>query len=481
MDARRARGRNSRRPLVAVVLRAWPRLSETFIAQELLELERRGLNMRIYALRKMGANEAHPIHLQLKSPVIYLGKSLWRNPWQFLLAWLLSYRNRGSAKARWMLRRQLEFDRRESYHPSADRRKNFRRGFLLASRLPRNTSLIYAHFLHDPASVARYAAVMRGFEWSFSAHAKGIWTLPQEEVREKVQSARWGLTCTDFHRRRLAQLGGDWDKISCIYHGLDLQRFPDYGDRSLGPAGDSPDQPVVILSAARAIPKKGLDTLLNALSLLPEDLNWRWRLVGSGEARQALALEAGSLGLSDRIDWVAPLKHHELLEEYRSADIFALPCRVAANGDRDGIPNVLMEAMSQRLPVLSTWLPSIRELVSDGGTLVSPNDISSLSEELETLIRNPWRRLKLGESGRRLIEERFSFNRHIEALVGKFGLTPLPPATGEAGEKAATAGIGGGVAAIGAPNQPAPGCRGPLKNPPGTAGEQRISERWQSG
>ena len=459
LDAKHAQGRKSQRPLVAVVLRAWPRLSETFIAQELLELERRGLNMRIYALKKMGPNEAHPLHWQLKSPVIYLGESPWLNPWQFLRAWLLSYRNRGSAEARKILRRQLDSDRRESYQPSSDRRKNFRRGFLLSSRLPRGTSLIYAHFLHNPASVARYAAVMRGFEWSFSAHAKDIWTLPEEEVRQKVQSARWGVTCTDSHRRRLVELGGDWGKIACVYHGLDLRRFPDYAERTLGPAGDDPGQPVVILSAARAVPKKGLDTLLNALSLLPEELNWRWRLVGGGEEAGSLALEAGSLRLTDRIDWLPPLKHHELLDEYRKADLFALPCRIAANGDRDGIPNVLMEAMSQRLPILSTWLPSIRELVSDGGVLVCPNDISSLSEEIEALIRNPWRRLKMGESGRRLIEERFSFAHHIEPLVGKFGLPPLPLATGEANEKPA-AGRDGAVsaAAIGAEiRQSAPG------------------------
>ena len=431
--------------MVAVVLRAWPRLSETFIAQELLELERRGLNMRIYALKKMGANEAHPLHLQLKSPVVYLGTSLWRNPWQFLRAWLLSCRNRGYAKARRILQQQLASERREGYH-STRRRKNFRRGFLLSSRLPRNTALIYAHFLHDPASVARYAAVMRGFEWSFSAHAKDIWTLPKEEVQQKVQSACWGVTCTDFHRRYLAQLGGDWGKITCIYHGLDLRRFPDYADRSLGPAGEDPENPVVILTAARAAPKKGLDTLLSALSLLPKELNWRWRLVGGDEeGKRDLALEAGSLHLHDRIDWVAPLKHHELLDEYRNVDVFALPCRIAADGDRDGIPNVLMEAMSQRLPVLSTWLPSIRELVTDGGVLVSPNDISSLAEEIETLIRNPWQRLKMGESGRRLIEKRFSFDHHIEALAGKFGLPSLLGAAGENSEKSA-AGIGLGFA-----------------------------------
>jgi len=178
----------------------------------------------------------------------------------------------------------------------------------------------------------------------------------------------------------------------------------------------------MILSVGRAVPKKGYGDLLNALAALPSDLDWRFVHVGGGPLLRELKNLAERLGLSGRIEWRGAQPQEQVLALYRQADLFVLASRIADDGDRDGLPNVLMEAQSQAVAVLATRISGIPELIDDGATgmLVEAGDGPALARGLETLIREPALRQRLGEAGRRRIEAKFDMERGIDLLLDRF-------------------------------------------------------------
>ncbi|MDH3658868.1 MAG: glycosyltransferase family 4 protein, partial [Alphaproteobacteria bacterium] len=278
---------------------------------------------------------------------------------------------------------------------------------------------IYVHYLHTPASVARYAALLKGLPFSISAHAKDIWTSPDWELREKLQDCRWLTTCTRANQRHLSGLSPGAD-VFLTYHGLDAARFPD-PDRGLGPDGSAADRPVQLLGVARLVAKKGVDTLLEALSRLPADLNWRYVHIGKGTETERLKRQALRLGLADRITWHGAKAQDEVIAAYRQADLFVLASRIAADGDRDGLPNVLMEAGAQELAAVTTAVSAVPELIVDGenGRLVPPEDPAALATAIEALVRDPERRLSMGENARRIVVERFAMEPGLDRLAAR--------------------------------------------------------------
>jgi glycosyltransferase involved in cell wall biosynthesis len=209
-----------------------------------------------------------------------------------------------------------------------------------------------------------------------------------------------------------------------LYHGIDLGRFPPPAERRPARDGNDPDQPVVLLSVGRAVAKKGYDVLLEALVRLPLDLAWSFVHVGDGPILGALRRRAKTLGLSARITWSGARPHQEVLGAYRAADLFVLASRIAEDGDRDGLPNVLMEAQSQGLACISTAVSGIPELIAHGatGVLVPPDDPAALAGAIEQLIRSPDRRASLGSAGMRIVYDRFSFEGAIDRLAERFGV-----------------------------------------------------------
>ena len=288
--------------------------------------------------------------------------------------------------------------------------------------MPPEIGHIHAHFLHTPASVARYAAVMSGLDWTVSAHAKDIWTLPEWEKRLKLAEAQWIVTCTETAHRHLVSLAAHADSVSLCYHGLDFERFPAAPPRSDRRDGSEAERPVVILSVGRAVAKKGYDDLLDALSRLPAQLEWRFVHIGGGALGAALRLRAERLGLSDRIEWRGALAQPEVLAAYREADLFVLACKIAKDGDRDGLPNVLIEAQSQRLACISTNVSAIPEFIRDGvtGLLTAPGDAVALAEALTMLICDPAMRARLGAAGERRVRGLFSMTPGIDFLASRF-------------------------------------------------------------
>jgi glycosyltransferase involved in cell wall biosynthesis len=403
---------------VAFVLKGYPRLSETFIAQEILALERRGLEIDIVSLRHPTDRAQHPVHGQIAASVLYLPEYLKEEPRRVLRAWrrvraLPGYR---AARRAWLV--DLVRD------PTPNRIRRFGQALVLAAELSPEDGRLHAHFLHTPASVARYAAILRRLPWSVSAHAKDIWTIPDWEKREKLASADWAVTCTATGRRHLAALAPAADRVALAYHGLDFGRFPPPRRRPPGGDGSDPARPVVVLSVGRAVAKKGYDDLLAALALLPAELHWRFVHIGGGGLAGRLERRARRLGLAGRIAWHGARPQPEVLAAYRAADLFVLAARVAPDGDRDGLPNVLLEAQSQRLACLSTRLPGIAEAIADDrtGVLVPPGDPPALAAALALLIRDPARRARLGEAGVARVRRDFGSERGIAVVAALFGL-----------------------------------------------------------
>ena len=397
---------------IAVLLKGYPRLSETFIAQELLALERRGLALRLVSLRRPTDPAIHPVHREIAAEVDYLPEYLHEAPLRVLRAWRRARRLAGYGRAWTAWRRDLRRD------PTRNRVRRFGQACVLAAELPAGIEHLYAHFLHTPASVARYAALMTGLPWSCSAHAKDIWTSPDWEKREKLAELAWLVTCTEAGRAHLAALSPDPARVSLVYHGLDLERFPPRPAATDGGTG-----PVRLLTVCRAVEKKGLDVLLEALARLPTELDWRLTQIGGGALRDKLRRQAERLGLAARIEWLGAQPQEAVLAQYRAADLFVLASRIADDGDRDGLPNVLMEAQSQGLACLASDVAAIPELIhaDETGLLVPPDDPDTLAEALARLIRDPALRARLGAAGERRVRRDFGMTAGIDALAARFG------------------------------------------------------------
>jgi glycosyltransferase involved in cell wall biosynthesis len=411
-----ARPTDPRPRSIAVVLKGYPRLSETFIAQELRALERRGIALRLYSLRQPTDRAVHPVHAEIEAPVTYLPEYLHDAPLRVASAWrkareLPGYRD---AAAAW--RNDLRRD------PSRSRLRRFGQALVLAAELPDDVVHLHAHFLHTPASVTRYAALMRGLPWSCSAHAKDIWTIPEWEKREKLVASAWTATCTAANAAHLRSLGGAESRVDLVYHGIDTSRFPAPAAPTGGRDGRDAGAAVTILSVGRAVDKKGFDDLLDALARLPADRHWRFVHIGGGPLLPALARKAEALGIEPRVRWLGARAHADVLDAYRAADVFVLPSRISADGDRDGLPNVLLEAQSQRIPCISTRVSGIPELIVDGvtGLLVEPRTPSALADALARLIADPGLRRRLGDAGFERTTTHFSLHAGADRLAERF-------------------------------------------------------------
>ncbi|MFD2263145.1 glycosyltransferase family 4 protein [Lacibacterium aquatile] len=398
---------------VAFVLKGYPRLSETFIAQEILALEKAGLPITIVSLRRPTDKKRHPIVDEIRAPLLYLPEYLHEAPGKVLKSWWKVRRLPGYSRAFAAWIRDFKRD------PTSNRGRRWGQALVLAAELPDDIARIHAHFMHTPGSVARYAAMIRGLPFSFSAHAKDIWTIPEWEKRDKLADAQWAVTCTGSGADHLHGLSPADGRVSLVYHGLDFSRFPHFD--SVRPSRDGSGEAVQILSVGRLVAKKGYDDLLDALARLPTDLNWRFSHIGGGDG-EGLRAQADRLGIADRIEWRGAQSQADVLEALRSADLFVLASRVTDDGDRDGLPNVLMEAQSQALACVSTNISAIPELIRDGetGLLVPPQDAAALSIAIEALIRDPQRRLAIGAAGEARVRGAFGHEAGVQDLLARF-------------------------------------------------------------
>lgn len=397
---------------IVVLLKGYPRLSETFIAQELLGLEKAGFELELVAMRRPTDKKRHPVHDEIRASVRYLPEYLYQEPVRVLKALWKVHRLPGFRPALRQFWRDLKRD------VSPNRFRRFGQAAVLVAEWPAEAGWLHVHFIHTPASVASYANQISRVPWSVSAHAKDIWTSEDWDLAEKLQRADWAVTCTGVGYDKLNGLAAGRGNVNLSYHGLDFDRFPPFDGERPPRDGSEPADPVRILSVGRAVKKKGYDTLLKALAQLPAGLHWRFTHIGGGDELPGLKALADELGLSDRIVWKGSMDQREVLNYYRESDLFALACRITADGDRDGLPNVLVEAASQRLMAVSTTVSGISELFRDGGNalLVEPDNAEALSVALARAIAEPALRLQLGTAAEERVRKDFDYHNSIRDL-----------------------------------------------------------------
>jgi glycosyltransferase involved in cell wall biosynthesis len=384
---------------IATIVKGYPRLSETFIAQEILGLERRGIAQLIVSLRHPTEEKQHDLNREIGADVLYLPEYLKDDPPRIRHARAWAARQPGYARALKGFESDLARD------PSVNRRRRFGQACVLAHELPEDVDWLHTHYLHTPASVSRYTALIRGLGWSFSAHAKDIWTTPAWDISEKLASAAWGVTCTRANLDYLRSLSRRPEKLHLVYHGLDFSRFPPPPARSADAA-----RAIAIVSVGRAVEKKGYADLIRALALLRDDSRWRFEHAGGGPLAARLVDMAARSGIADRVAWHGAQSRDFIFDMLRRADLFVLPSRLARSGDRDGLPNVLMEAQAFAVPVLATDVSGIPELVTHGetGWLVPERDPRALAEAMRRMMDDPELRLRLAHAGAKTVRECFS-------------------------------------------------------------------------
>lgn len=396
-----------------MILKGYPRISETFISTEILLLESLGVPVEIYSLRQPRESFSHESIGKIKAPVTYVPEYVLPD-WQALLR--SNARLWGRLGSRYTKCLAEAIARAWERRSGATLRHFLQAGHLATLRLcDRPVAHLHAHFCHTPTSVALFASQLTGLPFSFTAHAKDIYTSDPNQLARKIRKARFVVTCTRYNAAYLTGLrNGDkaTTPLHTIYHGIDLDFFT--FNRSPLPA-----PPYLILSIGRMVPKKGYDDLLKALKILDDaGLDFQFVQIGTGEIESKIRALVAALGLGHRVKMLGTLAHREVIAWYRKAHCFALACKVAPDGDRDGIPNVLIEAMAVGLPVVATRVSAIPELVEAGvtGTLVEPEDPAAMAKAIIHVLLHPRAHEQEVRGARARVEEAFDNRRCVMRL-----------------------------------------------------------------
>jgi glycosyltransferase involved in cell wall biosynthesis len=398
-------------PSVAYVVSTWPRLSQTFVLNEILALERLGVPLHIFSAKDPDGEPIHGDVAQVHAGVTYL--SLRRHWTQALRANLCLVRHRPGRYLRTLLR-ALRYRRWSIV------RRFFQAGYLADLLRRQPVDHLHAHFATAPALVAMFAHQLSGIPYTFTAHARDIYVKTQPDLlHAQIERAEAVVTVSEYNRRYLlSQLGPAANgKVHRIYNGLDLQRFT--YEQPQGAAAETP----VILAVSRLIEKKGLGDLLAAVEILRRrGSGFRVEIIGAGPLRPTLDADVTRRGLEDVVTFLGALPQEEVRLAYQRATVFALPCIVTAEGDRDGIPTVLLEAMVSGVPVISTAVSGIPELIDSGhdGLLVAPHDPGMLADALGLLLADAELRERLARAARSKIEASFAIDRSSRQLLALF-------------------------------------------------------------
>jgi glycosyltransferase involved in cell wall biosynthesis len=399
---------------LVVLVNGFPRLSETFVLQELLHLEERGLRLLVVALSNPHEVVRQEDLARLRARVEYLPEPQLIGRRRMARAHAALLRARGKPYLAELVRL------RRDPHCS---RKARRRAVLLAQRIVSlGSPPMYVHFAHKPATIGRAAARLADVRYGLSCHAKDIWLTPTEELGPKLKDAEVVLTCTAAGRDELARHAGGRTPVVLAYHGVDVSRIPDRP----APTGEPR-----ILTVGRLVEKKGHDTLIRAAAILRDrGVPFTLRIAGDGLEWPRLQRLVHSLSLGDRVIFLGPLTPAEVRAEYASASVFALACRTLANGDRDGLPNVVLEAMTHGLPVVSTRQSGIAEAVEHGSTglVAEPEDPGALAAALECVLTDAGLAERLGTAARAAVRARFDRTRllpDVSATLSEAGLIRL--------------------------------------------------------
>jgi glycosyltransferase involved in cell wall biosynthesis len=356
------------RARVAVVVSGWPRVSEVFAVHELLALHRAGMLAGIWATKSGETGPRQPQSVELDALVTVLPAG-------------------GVAEQAAAMTAQL----------------------LKHGRGGRGVTGVHGYFAHAPAAVARRVAGLLGLPYSFSMHALDARKVTAAALAEQVQHAAAVLCCNPDVS---VHVEGAERRPSLIRHGVDLARFP----ATHPPAAPSAGGPLQLLAVGRLVAKKGFDVLLDAMSLVERPV--RLTVVGTGPLLGDLQSQIAARRLGDRVELAGRRTHATLPGEYARAHVVLVPSVVDTTGDRDGLPNVVLEAMASARPVIASDVAAVGTAVGHGrtGLLVPPGDPAALAAAMANLADDPSRRLAMGLAGRAVVESGFD----LDACTAQF-------------------------------------------------------------
>ncbi len=393
---------------VGYVLERFPSLYQTYVLDEMLELERLGFQLVVYAMGTSPRGAAvHERVAALQAPVI-VAPSFRRSPFSYLKGAQSWFRHPQAALPR--LAKSALGPRRRTAIQSL-----LRAAYLASSARQQGIGHFHAHFATGANVVAWQLGQLLDRPFSFTVHAADLFARPVL-LCESLRASRFVVTVSQYHREFISHVcgGSSNGKVQVIHAGIRPGAF-----RTERPARSGHPR---LLTVGRLVKKKGHRYLIEALAQLgAEGYDFEGVIVGEGPERSHLALLIDRLGLAGRIHLLGALPSDQVRDLYASSDIFVLPCVVARDGDRDGIPVSLMEAMASGLPVVSTPVSGIPELVTeDVGRLVPPRDVGTLAEALRDLMKSPDLREALGRRGQAAVEAGFDVRANSERLAALF-------------------------------------------------------------
>jgi glycosyltransferase involved in cell wall biosynthesis len=417
-------------PKVAYLLRSFPRLSQTFILHEILALEQFGVPLQLFAMTNPHEPVVQAQVAEVQAPVAYLETAqappwvdqardhlrlLIRHPWRYL-------------QTLWYVWRHPECD--EGY-TTASRYRCFHYAVALALRLRCQSAAqavthLHAHFAHDPTLIAQLVHLLTGVPFSFTAHARDLYQIPPAALLARIEAARLVVTCCGANLDYLKSVAPArfWGKFHLIHHGVNLTLF----QPAITPTCPSPP---LILAVGRLVAKKGFADLIHACALLKEaGYPFRCLIYGDGPLEAELSAQIAHLGLTQAVTLAGASTQQELVAIMQQATLFALTPYVTDDGDRDGVPNVLVEAMACGLPVVSTTIGGVPELVTHevNGLLAPPHDVDAIAANLALLLADELLCERLGRAAHATVTQFFNLHNAAQRLAMLFHTAGRPDA-----------------------------------------------------
>ena len=412
---------------IGYLLRSYPRLSQTFILNEILALEKIGVSIQIFALTDPHEKVVQMQVDKVQAPVHYLCEDIQPRTLRDVLNENIDVARRhfkGYVRSLLYIAANKRID--QGYTAST-RWDCFLQAvhllYLLVLkewRTGKKIDHLHAHFAHDPALIAYLVNCMTGISFSFTAHARDLYQVPEKVLTDRIRQASAVITCCRANLEYLNQIApSQQSKFSLVYHGVNLKDFQPVSDPSASPVPKYP----LILSVGRLVEKKGFQDLLQALLIVKESGEpFQCDIYGDGPLCQPLKDWIEEHGLADEVSLMGDCTQQELISIYQNATLFVLTPVQTEDGDRDGIPNVLLEAMAVGLAVITTAVAGIPELVENNrnGLLYQPHDVEGISSGIIELLRNADKRGQLGAAASKKVTEKFDITQAAMRLKTLF-------------------------------------------------------------